>query len=239
MNRIFIALAALAVALPLDAQLVDLAPSRHRAGRISFTPGLLIAQPVGEFRRYVNAGIGFGSGLEYALDHSRAVSIRGDLGFLVYGSETQRVPLSPSLPRIRVDLNTTNNIFIYSIGPQLMVPRGPVRPYVQGFIGGAYFNTASSIDGTNDYDDEDYFSTQHYGDGILSYGGAGGIFIPVATRRTRVAIDLGVRYHRNGTTRYLTEGDIRDNPDGSLSFTPKQSETNMWVYRIGVSISPR
>lgn len=239
MTRTALSLALLlAAATQAGAQILDLSRG-ERTSRVSLTPGLLVAVPTGEFRQHVDGGIGFGAGIHYALDRSRVLSLRGDLGFVIYGSETQRIPLSPYTPRIRVDLNTTNNIFLYSVGPQLMAQRGPVRPYVHGFVGGAYFSTSSSLDGTNEFDDEDHFTTQHYGDGVLSYGGAGGVMIPLSVRRNPVAIDLGARYVRNGTTRYLREGSIRDNPDGSLSYTPIESETNLWVYRVGVSIGLR
>lgn len=231
--------ASAALAAPARAQLVDLSPQGRGQSRLSFNAGLLVAQPVGDFKDYVNAGVGFGGGMQYAVDDARIFSIRGDVGFLVYGSERKRVPLSPTLPRIRVDVNTTNSIFMYSVGPQLMAQSGAIRPYVHGFVGGAYFNTSSSIDGTNDFDDEDHFSTQHYGDGIFSYGGAGGLMFPLRVRNNPVAIDVGARYLRNGRTRYLREGSITDNPDGSLSFTPIESETSMWVYRIGVSVGVR
>jgi hypothetical protein len=233
-----IAAGATLTASTVDAQLVDLSQRSRNQNRLGITPGVLIAQPVGEFKNYVDAGFGFGAGVHYAIDDARIFSLRADLGFLMYGSETKRIPF-PSIPRIRIDVNTTNNIFLYSVGPQLMAQKGPIRPYVHGFIGGAYFSTSSSIDGTSDFEDEDHFTTQHYGDGIFSYGGAGGLLIPLNVRRTPIAIDLGARYLRNGRTRYLREGSISDNPDGTLSFTPIESETNLWIYRLGVSIGVR
>lgn len=242
LRALALAAALAGVAAPAGAQIIDLSPgatARRTDWRAGITPGLLVAQPTGEFGDYVNAGVGFGVGAHYAFDRAKILSLRADLGFLVYGNERFEVPLSPTLPRIRVDVNTTNSIFMYSAGPQLMAPSGPVRPYVHGFVGGAYFSTSSSISGTQDWDEGGHFSTQHYGDGVLSWGGAGGLLIPLAVRRNPVAIDLGARYVRNGRTRYLREGSITDNPDGSLSFTPIESQTDMWVYRIGVSVGVR
>ena len=36
--------------------------------------------------------------------------------------------------------------------------------------------------------------------------------------------------------RYLTEGDIVDHPDGSISFLENRAEANMVVFRLGVSV---
>ena len=35
---------------------------------------------------------------------------------------------------------------------------------------------------------------------------------------------------------YLTEGDIQDNPDGSITLFPVVSEANLVSYRLGVTI---
>ncbi len=58
----------------------------------------------------------------------------------------------------------------------------------------------------------------------------------VSRGRTPVALDLGARYHRNGVMEYLTEGDIEDNPDGSITLYPNRSEANYIAYRLGISI---
>jgi hypothetical protein len=51
-----------------------------------------------------------------------------------------------------------------------------------------------------------------------------------------LAMDVGAEYHRNGVTEYLVEGDIVDNPDGSVTLYPNRSEANLLSFRIGVSI---
>ncbi|HYD52039.1 MAG TPA: hypothetical protein VEA99_05410 [Gemmatimonadaceae bacterium] len=230
--------ASLVLASAADAQLLDVSGRNRGPSRLAVNAGLAVAQPVGEFGRYVDAGFGMGAGASYALDTKRILSLRGDIGFVVYGSETQRVPI-PGIPRVRVDVNTTNSIFTYTVGPQLMAPSGPVRPYAHGFIGGSYFSTSSSLSGSSDYDAGNYFSTQHSGDGVFAYGGEGGLLFPLAVRQTPVAIDIGARYTRNGVTRYLTEGDIQDNADNTVSYTPKNTATNFWLYRVGVRVGVR
>jgi len=225
-------------AAPARAQILDLAQGNRALSRLSFNAGLAIAQPIGAFGEHVDGGVGLGTGLQYAVDSKRIFSIRGDIGFVVYGNESQHIPI-PGIPRVRVDVNTTNNIFVYTLGPQLAVPSGPVRPYAHGFIGGSYFSTSSSLNGSSDYDAGNYFNTEQLGDGVFSVGGEGGILFPLNVRSTPVAIDVGARYVSNGVTRYLTKGDIIDNPDGTLSLLTKETETKFWMYRIGVKVGVR
>jgi len=238
-RRILVLAAAMALAAaPARAQILDLAQGNRALSRLSFNAGLAIAQPIGAFGEHVDGGVGLGAGLHYAVDSKRIFSIRGDIGFVVYGNESQHIPI-PGIPRVRVDVNTTNNIFVYTLGPQLAVPSGPVRPYAHGFIGGSYFSTSSSLNGTSDYDAGNYFNTEQLGDGVFSVGGEGGILFPLNVRSTPVAIDVGARYVSNGVTRYLTKGDIIDNPDGTLSLLTRETETKFWVYRIGVKVGVR
>src|SRR5689334_19704182 len=97
-------------------------------GGLSFSLG----QPRGAFRDYVDDGIGVGGHALYRLDRRGAFAIRLDGGFLNYGRETLRLPLSdrPGGGRVRLDVTTTNDIVWLGVGPQLMAPRGPLRPYL-------------------------------------------------------------------------------------------------------------
>ena len=49
-------------------------------------------------------------------------------------------------------------------------------------------------------------------------------------------IDLGVVRHDNGRVSYLTEGDIVDNPDGSVTMYPKLSEADLLSFQFGVTL---
>ena len=51
-----------------------------------------------------------------------------------------------------------------------------------------------------------------------------------------ILLDLGAEYHRNGVAEYLREGDIVDNPDGTITILPNRSEANVVTLRIGVSM---
>jgi hypothetical protein len=204
--------------------------------RVSLGGGFFVAQPVGEFKDYVNNGFGGGGHLLLRVDPHGFLALRADVGYLIYGHETKRVSI-PNAGRVQFDVTTSNNILTYSIGPQLMVQRGPIRPYVNAMAGGAYFFTQSSIG--DDDNTSAFASTRNFSDNVPSYGYGGGLFIPLAVRSAYVGIDIGARFIRNGLTSYLREGGIQDDPDGGYTVFPIESETNLVVYHIGVSAQLR
>jgi hypothetical protein len=208
----------------------------HRPIRATAGGGFFVAQPVGEFKNYVNNGFGGGGHLLLRIDPRGILALRGDVGYLVYGHETKRVSL-PNAGRVQFDVSTSNNILTYSVGPQLMAPSGPIRPYVNAAMGGAYFFTESSVGGSDN--GSDFASTRNFGDNVASYGYGGGVFVPFAVRNALIGVDLGARFIRNGHTRYLREGGIQDLPGGGYTVSPIESETNLVVYHVGVSAGLR
>ncbi len=64
----------------------------------------------------------------------------------------------------------------------------------------------------------------------------GGLQIRLGGSRQVLFLDLGARYWHNGRVRYLKEGSIQDNADGTLSFTPIESEANLWLIHLGLSV---
>lgn len=200
-----------------------------------FGGSLAFAETQGEFADHVDGG--FGGQLHYvhALDRDGWLALRVDGGFMIYGYERMRVPLSSTLGgRILVDLTTSNNMAYVGLGPQIGVPDGRLRPYVNGYAGFSYIWTQSSVSGTA-YD-EDFASTTNFDDWTFAYGGGGGVYIPVRGGPSPVSIDLGVKYHNNGQAEYLREGDIQDNPDGSITLYPVRSDTDLLTFHVGVSI---
>lgn len=199
---------------------------------------LQYARPTGEFHDYVQHGFGANMNMVWPVRTESAIALRGDGGFIVYGSETQRVCFSSTVGcRVELDLTTTNSIAYLNVGPQIMVPRGPVRPYANAAIGFSYFATTSQVEGSGN--DEPFASSSNFSDITFAWATGGGLLIPVSAGETPVAIDLGVRYHSNGQVEYLKKGDITDNPDGSISYQPTRSEANLLTFQIGVSVGIR
>jgi hypothetical protein len=196
---------------------------------------LLAAQPLGEFKDYIDWGGGFGGSIMYAFDRQGALGLRMDLAYMIYGHETKRVPLGPQLGRIQVDVSTSNNIFVFGIGPQVMMPTGAVRPYLNGTVGLSYFFTQSSVEGSSDF--EPFAQSTNFDDATFAWTAGGGLYIPLKRGGHHpISLDLGAQYHSNGEAEYLREGSIHEDGTGEIFFDPIRSQTNMVTYRLGVAI---
>jgi hypothetical protein len=193
-----------------------------------------VAQPVREFADNIDVAFGVGSSVRHHFSWFRPLGLRGDFAIMNYGNERQHVPLSSTVNRVTVEMNTSNNVLLAGGGPELAVMRGPVRPYVHGFIGYSYFFTESTA---GDEDGGGTFArSTNFSDGGFATGGGAGVRMPLRARSTEIAIDGGARFMRNGVRSYLSEGDVIDRADGTLDFTPRTTNADFWVYYLGISL---
>ncbi len=190
--------------------------------------------PQGEFRDFVGTGYGLGAHLTWFLDPRRAVGLRLSGSWIQYGRTTERLPLSPTLPGLLVDLTTANDIYTFAIGPEFQVGRGNIRGYLQGAIGGSNFATTTSAEGTNNT--SPFASTTNFNDWTFAYNAGAGLLFQVSHGRQPVFIDGGVRYQSHGRTRYLREGSIEPQPGGGVSFAPIESKTDLLIVHLGVQL---
>ncbi|MCC7055037.1 MAG: hypothetical protein IT355_17320 [Gemmatimonadaceae bacterium] len=209
--------------VPLAAQ-----QSRQMPEQAGFGIRGVNAQPAGEFKRYVNSGWGIGGDGRWFPGHQKALALRGDLQFVTYGRAKTRECFGTGC-RIVIDITTSNNIFTGVAGPELQLPSGPIRPYVNALAGLTSFWTQSSADG-RDNSNENVFSTTNLRDNLFTRTAGAGVRIAVAGM---VLIDVGAQRHFNGRARYLTRDSFGD---GTLT-TPlvRESDVDMWTYSIGVS----
>jgi hypothetical protein len=226
-----------ALATSAEAQVMD-GVANPKPSRAAVGFSFVVAQPLAEFHDNVSSAFGGEGHVVFRQSENSVLGLRLEGGFLTYGHERKRVPLSSTLGgRINVDLNTNNNIALFGAGPQLMSPRGLVRPYVHGTAGLTYFFTESSVDGADDTFAFAQTTNQH--DAAFAWGGGGGIFIPLPVANHLVSIDLGARYLNTGKVSYLKEGGIQDNADGSITLFPSNTRATMITYRLGVSFGVR
>ena len=205
------------------------------ANRFQAGAHLNLALPQGEFDEFVDAGFGFGGWFAFNIDRGGMIALKLDGNWLIYGSETRRRPLSPTVPFVTVDVTTRNNIYTLGVGPLISFSNGAIKPYIAGTIGFSYFATESGVSGTSN--GEDFAESTNFDDFTFAVVAGGGIRVRVKRGQSPLFIDLVSEYHRNGQASYLREGSIVDNGNGTISFTPIQSETNLMLFKLGVSAS--
>jgi hypothetical protein len=205
---------------------------KRSAGSFTITQ----SRPTGALGDNIGFGYGFNGAYLFRLDDAGWFSLRADAGFLQYGEESKRVPLSSTIGgRVQVRVSTNNNIVPLSLGAQVAVPRGAIRPYANAGVGAQFFFTESHVDGVDD--NHDFASTTNQWDKTTSWVAGGGVYIPVYQKRTKVMLDIGAQYVNGGRARYLKPGSIQDLPDNQIRVTPMETDTHMVLVRVGVKLS--
>lgn len=221
----------------LTAQIREVDADIGEPGNFRYQAGahLALAIPQGQFSDFVDLGYGLGGWIAFNLDRRGTLALKLDGNFLIYGHETRRRPLSPTVPFVSVDVSTSNNIYSMGIGPVLTLGHGAIRPYFTATAGFSYFATESSVKGSNNYDS--FARSTNFDDFTFAWTAGGGLRIQVSRGRSPVFIDMASEYHRNGRANYLREGGITDDGNGNVIIRPIQSETNLMLVKFGVSAS--
>lgn len=220
---------ATAVISPLQAQ-----PSETPLnGAVSAGLSLNLTDPRGAFAETTGLGFGLSGNVLFRLGESSILNFRADVAFQNYGNVRQRVPLSPNLGNlIRVDLNTSNNIATFLVGPQLLGPTGVFTPYASALGGFSAFWTSSSVEGTNE--ERPFASTTNSSDFAWAYGGAAGAYFRVSSGARPIRLDVGVRYLRHDDVTYLTADEVRDSFEEQRNLRPIRSRVDFYTYYVGV-----
>jgi hypothetical protein len=216
----------------LLALLIGGAATVHAQGRAQLGGYFLTVVPRGEFSENVTNN-GYGAGLQVLVPiGSSPFLVGGDFGFVVYGSESHREPISTTIPNLQVRVRTSNNIFLPHFVLRAQPRSGLIRPYVDGLIGLKYLWTQTSI---SDVDgDEPFASDTNLSDTSFSYGIGGGLQIPLTKGpESRLMLDTGVRYLRGGRAEYLRKGSIRE-VNGSVVYDVLSSRTDALAVQVGV-----
>jgi hypothetical protein len=196
--------------------------------------------PVGTFSNHLDAN---GHGVSaYGLYGIPRVPFRIglELGYMVYGSEQRREPLSPTIPETTVIVRTSNRILAGHLLLRLQTCCGDVRPYVDGLLGFNYLYTRTSV--KSNWSLEPIAASTNLDDWALSYGAGGGVQILLYRERPQrrkdrpvhILLDAKLRYMRDSPADYLTQGSIRQE-GGQLLYYVSNSRTDMLLTQLGIT----
>jgi hypothetical protein len=192
----------------------------------------VMSQPKGEFASNVGHGYGFDLNGLFKIDYRGYLNLRADVGGVQYGRERKDASFFGITGRVTLDLETTNSIAWGAIGPQIMIPDGPFRPYANAAIAYTVFSTTSTL--TDPSSGFQYASQDNANDGSHAWIFGSGILIPFGESG---AFNLGARYYYGGRATYLNKGDITDNPDGTITLHPRNSKTDLVLWQLGFSFA--
>ncbi|MCC7143708.1 MAG: hypothetical protein IT349_16535 [Candidatus Eisenbacteria bacterium] len=230
---------ALAPAL-LVAGLLSLTPPAQAAGRFEGSLGLALGFPSGDYGDQVdNVGIGVDLDGGWRPPNSPAV-LGGRFGFMLMGRDSNKVPLSDTVP-IPVTVDTDNNLVFGQAFLRLEPMRGAVRPFVEGVIGFTYLYTETNV--KNSLNDESFAGVTQFKDTVLNFGGGGGLKVrvweaPGTSQKPSVRavfINARANYMVGGEGEYVKKGSVR--PNGNrYTFTTIKSKTDFVGVSIGASL---
>ena len=189
--------------------------------------------PQGEFKDNISNN-GYGGGGNFLFGLWRSPFLAGiDVGFVNYGSVGRSVPLAPTIPEVRVDVFTDNNIVLTHFLLRAKPRHGTVQPYGDVLIGLKYLYTSTTVRG--DSENDPIASDTNLSDTALSYGVGGGLQVSVAKfSGAELMIDGGARYLWGSHANYLRKGSITE-INGVPVFDVLSSRTDALTLRIGVT----
>jgi hypothetical protein len=231
--RRVLAVAAIALAPPALARAQSDRPAPFE---LTFGGSGIVGLPLGDFADVVGTPWGLGGHLAFARP-GRAFGLRLDATALIYGSETSYVPVGDPDFRQNLEVTTENWMGTMTLGPQLVLPRGRVRPYLTLGAGVSYFATDSEVRASDDF--FPISRSTNYDDTVFAWSVGAGFFVPLGSEKPgSLALSVGVRFVGGGEVTYLAEGDVVDRPSGGVAFRTRKSEANRLEFHVGIAGLP-
>ena len=216
------------------------------------TAALVATDPQGEFDLNTDTGFGFTGSYLYGFGRQRVFALGVTGTVQSYGRTSRRAILSPTIPDIRVDVETTNNNAYLQGVAQLKAPTGAIQPYGVATAGLGWFFTTTALE--DRFTDTTVLNDTNQSDGTWVLGGGGGLLIRVYQGEpgpdmdgqgrilgqrdpVRAYVDLGARYLLGGEVEYLTEGTlVTDDGEVDLDERLVESEIEAVQYQVGLTV---
>ena len=203
--------------------------------------GFMAGQPTGDFSEEVDRdGYGFSVEGVYRLSFL-PFGVGFEFGWMNYGHESRKEPLSPTIPDLRVRVVNNNNIISSNILLRFQPYEGRVTPFIDGILGLKYLYTETHIE---DVDSGPYnLSSKNYDDTAFQYGIGGGTFIRLVriknfSKKDQIvdfSLNCRMKYMKGRKADYLTKKSIiRNGTD--VTYDVKSSNTDMLFYHVGLAL---
>ena len=153
-----------------------------------------LGSPQGEFAKHVDEQLRLRSAPGVQL--ASVLGIRFDIAHLIYGSDSWKA-MNPSFPGVSFEMNTTNTMTYFGLGPQLTGRLGPLRPFVNASVGMTYLATSTELRGNNK--EENVTEDTNFKDFTLAYGAGAGLAIAIPRGKARPS--HSARFTRPAATR--------------------------------------
>lgn len=221
------ALASILVAPALTAQ-QTLAPEMPSRDRLSVGLTFGLAYPQGEFSELSGVGFELSGHLLIDLDRAGWTGLRLAGTGSIHPEQAVGTPVS-GLGRLSV----RNRLGSLSVGPQLTVAHGVIRPYGYSTVGLIFVDTDPSFGGAGGSlsDVSGYADLTH----VVTLGG--GLYVRFSAGPRTIALDLGAQYRWNGDTRFVGRDGVVLTPNG-VAVDPLDVSADLVVVRFGVAVWP-
>lgn len=219
-GRRLVLAAAMLAAVPAAAQEVP---------RSAVSVGPVAGRPAAEFRDRMGDGYGLGLRSLQRLDARGWLALRIEGGFLLQERQRDEIPTSETGS---LELATSNTLVFAGIGPQVGLPRGPVRPYAHAFAGMHYLVTEAAYEGRT-REGESFEVVSNFEDQAFAYGGGAGVYVPLRAGRSPLSLDAGVTWRAGGRATYLQQGPYAD---GAPAHEPVSGRTDRVMVHLGVAL---
>jgi hypothetical protein len=199
---------------------------------------LQLTFPEGEYK-IVNGTTGVGGRLDFHYKPFKQVpvSVGIDLAAAVVGSNAQSFYTTFYGFYDEYRVNASNNIFslMFDVRIDPVKDKALLRPFVDVKVGWNDFFSTVTVDRVT-YNSSSGASNSNSSKArwSMAYGGSAGVDIRL-TKKGNIYLEFKTTYLEGAKSKYLVDPIFNNN--GSVSFTEKESETNMLIPQLGVRLN--